>query len=99
MRLGVFLFAALMLVAAPLAAQSAGDLVVVVTGTKQFHQPGCVVVARAGSKLTVMKRSEAMRKGLTAHDCTNASGQPISVDPHTVKVYTQPGDNKYHLAT
>ena len=32
-----------------------------------------------------MKRSEAVRKGLTAHDCG--------------KVYTQPGDNKYHLAT
>ncbi len=71
--------------AIPAAAQSPGDLVVVVTGTKQFHQTSCPVVAAAGTHVTVMKRSEALRKGFTAHDCG--------------KVYTQPGDNKYHLAT
>ncbi len=71
--------------ATALVAQSPNDLVVVVTGTKQFHQPTCPVVASAGSHVTIMKRSEAIRKGLTAHDCG--------------KVYTQPGDNKYHLAT
>jgi hypothetical protein len=75
--------------AAYVAAQSPNDLVVVVTGTKQFHQPSCAVVAKAGSNVRVMKRSEAVRKGFTPHDC----------DPNAVKVYTQPGDNKYHLAS
>lgn len=71
--------------ATALVAQSPNDLVVVVTGGKQFHQASCPVVAAAGTHVTVMKRAEALRKGLTAHDCG--------------KVYTQPGDNKYHLAT
>lgn len=85
MRFGALFFGVLMLVAAPLVAQSASDLVVVVAGTKQFHQTTCPVVAAAGTHVTVMKRSEALRKGFTAHDCG--------------KVYTQPGDNKYHLST
>jgi len=83
--------------ATALVAQSPNDLVVVVTGTKQFHQPTCPLVAKAGSHVKVMKRSEAVRKGLTAHDCGRMPG--AYVDPNTVKVYTQPGDNKYHLAS
>jgi hypothetical protein len=79
------LFLMLALTATPSAQPAANDLVVVITGTKQFHQPTCPLVANAGTHVTVMKRSEAIRKGLTAHDCG--------------KVYTQPGDNKYHLAT
>ena len=97
MRFGAVLFGMLIFVAVPLATQSASDLVVVVTGTKQFHQPTCPLVAKAGSHVKIMKRSEAVRKGFTAHDCSSMPG--AYVDPNTVKVYTQPNDNKYHLAS
>jgi hypothetical protein len=76
---------------------SGSALVVTVNGTKQFHAPGCPVVARAKSNVTVSRRSEALRRGLTAHDCGEAaSGES---DPNAVKVYTQKGDNKYHRET
>jgi hypothetical protein len=78
-------------------AQSTPDLVAVITGTKQFHQLTCPLVVRAGTHVTLMKKSEALRKHLTAHDCGSMPG--MYVDPNTVKVYTQPGDNKYHLAS
>jgi hypothetical protein len=81
------------------AAQAPTDLVVVITGGKQFHQPSCPLVLRAGSHVKVMRRSEAVRRGLTAHDCASEPGHSTYVDPTTVKVYTQPGDNKYHLAS
>ena len=42
-------------------AQDAGAMVVIVKGDKTFHQPGCVVVAKAGSNVTVSKRGEATR--------------------------------------
>ena len=45
-------------------------------------------MARAGSHVQIMKRSDATRRRLTAHDC--------DVVP---KVYSQPNDNKYHLAS
>ena len=43
------------------------DLVVSIPGDKEFHQPGCPLVAKAGSNVKVMKRSEALRRKLTAH--------------------------------
>src|SRR5947208_2821013 len=64
------------------AAQAPTDLVVVITGSKQFHQPSCPLVARAGSQhVKVMRRSEAIRKGLTAHDCASELGHSTYVDP------------------
>lgn len=80
-------------------AQEANSLVVLIKGDRAFHQPGCVLVARAGSNVTVSKRAEATRRGLTAHDCgPEASGGP-AVDPNAEKVATQSGDNKYHRLT
>jgi hypothetical protein len=91
----VFLF---LLLGSTLFAQSP-DLVVVINGTKQFHQSWCALVVQAGTHVKVMKRAEAIRKGLTAHDCSSTPGRVVGSDPNTVKVYTQPGDNKYHTAT
>jgi len=80
-------------------AQEASSLVVIIPGDKTFHQPGCALVAKAGSNVTVAKRGEAARRGLKPHDCgPDAAGGP-TVDPNAVKVLTQPGDNKYHRAT
>jgi len=85
---------------APLGAQSPSDLVVSIPGDKEFHQPGCPLVAKAGSSVKVMKRSEALRRKLTPHAaCSAAAGSGVALDPNAVKVYTQPGDNKYHTAT
>ena len=78
----------------------ANDLVVSIPGDKEFHQPGCPLVAKAGSKVKVMRRSEALRRKLTPHaGCEAAQGSGVALDPNAVKVYTQPGDNKYHTAT
>jgi hypothetical protein len=83
-----------------LSAQSASDLVVSIPGDKEFHQPGCPLVAKAGSSVKVMKRSEAVRRKLTPHaGCGAAQGGGAVLDPNAVKVYTQPGDNKYHTAS
>jgi hypothetical protein len=81
-------------------AQAGGDLVVSIPGDKEFHQPGCPLVAKAGSNVKVMKRAEALRRKLTPHaGCSAAQGTDVAGDPNAVKVYTQPGDNKYHTAT
>lgn len=86
-------------VPALVAAQDASSLVVIIAGDQTFHQPGCVLVFKAGSKVTVAKRGEAIRRGLKPHDCgPDASGGPVG-DPNALKVSTQPGDNKYHRAT
>src|SRR4029450_4569740 len=83
-----------------LSAQSASDLVVSIPGDKEFHQPGCPLVAKAGSSVKVMKRSEALRRKLTPPAGRGAAqGRGVALDPNAVKVYTQPGDNKYHTAT
>ena len=80
-------------------AQEASSMVVIIAGDRTFHQPGCALVAKAGSNVTVAKRGEAVRRGLTPHDCgPDASGAPTA-DPNAVKVVTQPRDNKYHRAT
>jgi hypothetical protein len=85
---------------AALDAQSANDLVVSIPGDKEFHQPGCPLVAKAGSSVRVMKRSEAVRRKLTPHaGCRAAENPGAALDPNTAKVYTQPGDNKYHTAS
>ena len=81
------------------AAQSASAMVVVIKGEKQFHQPGCPLVARAGSNVSVTKLGEAKLRGLTAHECPTPSASPSAEDANQTKVVTQPGDNKYHRAT
>ena len=77
----------------------AADLVVMIVGSKQYHQPSCPLVARAGSQVRVMKLSEAKRRGLTAHDCPSAPAATAAADPNKIKVFSQPNDNKYHTAT
>jgi hypothetical protein len=83
-------------------AQSAGsassELVVLIVGSKQYHQPSCPLVARPGVQVRVMKLAEAKRRGLTAHDCGTQPGA-TAADPNRIKVYSQPGDNKYHTST
>ncbi len=101
MEIGHRITAVLGLVAvitATAAAQSGSGLVVIVPGDKQFHQPGCAVVARAGSKVRVSKQAEATRRGLKPHDC-EAGGATVAADPNAVKVFIQKGDNKYHRET
>lgn len=94
-RVWVLLSAAL-LIATTGVSQDASSMVVIIAGDKTFHQPGCALVVKAGSKVTVSKRGEATRRGLTAHDCgLDASGGSTG-DPNAEKVATQPGDNKYH---
>jgi hypothetical protein len=93
MRLAIVVLVVLLGAVADAAPQSPNDLVVVIPGTRQFHQPGCPLLARAGSHVQVMKRSDATRRRLTAHDCV------VSGDANQVKVYSQPNDNKYHLAS
>ena len=86
--------------ARPVRAQNPSDLVVSIPGDKEFHQPGCPLVAKAGSSVRVMNRSEAIRRKLTPHAaCGVATGSGIAVDPNAAKVFTQPNDNKYHTAT
>ncbi len=80
-------------------AQEGTSLVVIVKGDRAFHQPGCVLVARAGSNVTVSKRADATRRGLTAHDCGPDGASGPAVDPNAEKVATQSGDNKYHRLT
>jgi hypothetical protein len=95
------------LAGAPLVAAEAGQgtasgsaLVVSIPGDKRFHQPGCPLVRKAGSKVQVMKQSEAGRRGLEAHDC----GDPATVERDTTAaanatpVYVQAGDKQYHKA-
>jgi hypothetical protein len=79
------------------AAAQSSSLVVIVKGSRQFHAPTCPVVTRAGSNVTVSRRAEALRRGLTAHECGEADG--TKANPNLVKVFTQKDDNKYHRAT
>jgi hypothetical protein len=81
------------------AAQSPASMVVVIKGEKQFHQPSCPLVAKAGSNVTVAKLGEAKLRGLTAHDCPVAAATPTAEEVNQTKVVSQPGDNKYHRAT
>lgn len=81
----------------PAGAQEKADgMVVIVPGSKEYHQPTCPVVEKAGSKVRVSRVSEARRRGLKAHDCPEASGKGAGGDPNKEIVYTQENDNKYH---
>jgi hypothetical protein len=80
---------------------SASSLVVVIPGDKQFHQPACPLVAKAGSRVKIMKRAEAEARGLTAHDCEKYAengGKPSAAEANAVAVFVQPGDRRYHKA-
>jgi hypothetical protein len=96
MRAVTHLLALVLALPLPAAAQDANAMVVIVKGGKQFHQPGCAVVAKAGANVTVAKRGEATRRGLTAHDCGVPAPEAAAGDPNLERVATQPGDNKYH---
>ena len=77
---------------------SGAALVVVIPGSKQFHQPGCPVVRRAGSNVQVMKQAEAERRGLTPHDCSDP-GTPqrdAAAAANAGTVFIQPNDKQYH---
>ena len=96
---GVMVLLAALLAPGVCLAQDATSMVVIIAGDRTFHQPGCALVAKAGSNVTVAKRGEAIRRGLTPHDCgPDASGGPVA-DPNAVKVASQPRDNKYHRLT
>jgi hypothetical protein len=88
-----------LLVATVVAAQDASSLVVIIAGDQTFHRPGCALVAKAGSHVTVAKRGEAIRRGLKPHDCGPDTSDGPFVDPNAVKVTIQPRDNKYHRVT
>jgi hypothetical protein len=77
-------------------APSATTLVVVIQGDTQYHQPGCPLVAKAGSKVQMMKLDEAARRGLTAHDCEGAAIDQPKKDANAIPVFVQPGDKHYH---
>jgi hypothetical protein len=80
---------------------SPSALVVSIPGDARYHQPGCPLVAKAGSHVKVMKLAEAERRGLKAHDCQTAAengGKPTAAESNASAVFVQPGDNKYHKA-
>lgn len=79
---------------------SGSALVVVIPGSKQFHQPGCPLVRQAGSKVKVMKQAEAERRGLTPHDCSDP-GEPeraAAAVANASTVYVQASDKQYHTS-
>jgi hypothetical protein len=78
---------------------SGSALVVAIPGSKQFHQPGCSLVRKAGSKVRVMKQTEAQRRGLTAHDCSSDPGdaqRDAAAAANASTVYVQTKDKQYH---
>lgn len=94
----VLLLVLLALLQAPALAQepSPSALVVVIQGESRYHQPSCPLVTRAGSKVTMMKLSEAATRGLTAHDCEQAEIEQPKKDANASPVFVQPGDKRYH---
>ena len=79
---------------------SGSALVVAIPGGKQYHQPGCPLVRNAGSKVQVMKQSEAERRGLTAHDCSDpgTAERDAAAAVNATPVYVQPNDKQYHTS-
>jgi hypothetical protein len=82
-------------------APSASALVVDIPGDALYHQPGCPLVAKAGSNVKVMRLAEANRRGMKAHNCREAAGTagdegPDAATANAVPVYTQDGDRRYH---
>ena len=79
---------------------SGSALVVIVPGEKRFHQPGCPLVRKAGSKVRVMKQGEAERRGLESHDCSDpgVAQRDAAAAANTITVYVQAQDRRYHQA-
>ena len=79
---------------------SGSALVVVIPGSKQYHQPGCPLVRKAGSKVKVMKQAEAERRGLTAHDCSDpgTAARDAAAATNASTVYVQANDKQYHTS-
>jgi hypothetical protein len=77
---------------------SGSALVVVVPGEKRFHQPGCPLVRKAGSKVQVMKQGEAERRGLESHDCSDpgVAQRDAAAAANISTVYVQTQDKQYH---
>jgi hypothetical protein len=82
------------------ATTSGSALVVVIPGSKQFHQPGCPLVRQAGSKVQVMKQAEAERRGLTPHECGDPAEpqRAAAAAANATTVYVQAGDRQYHTS-
>jgi hypothetical protein len=92
-----------LLIGAPssLAAQqgsSSSALVVDIPSDNLYHQPSCPLVRKAGSRVKVMKESEAVRRGMKPHDCAAAAEGDTAAEKNQQIVYVQPDDNKYHKA-
>jgi hypothetical protein len=79
---------------------SGSALVVAIPGGKQYHQPGCPLVRKAGSKVRVMKQAEAERRGLTAHDCSDpgTAERDAAAAANASTVFVQPNDKQYHAS-
>ena len=77
---------------------SGSAMVVVIPGSREYHQPSCPLVAKAGSKVKVMKLADARAQGLTAHDCEGAAVDQPKKDANAAIVYVQDGDKRYHKA-
>jgi hypothetical protein len=77
---------------------SGSALVVVIPGEKRFHQPGCPLVRKAGSKVQVMKQAEAERRGLERHECSDpgVAQRDAAAAANTSTVYVQAEDKRYH---
>ena len=77
---------------------SGSALVVIVPGEKRFHQPGCPLVRKAGSKVQVMKQAEAERRGLESHGCSDpgVEKRDAAAAANTSTVYVQSQDKQYH---
>ena len=99
-RVAVLLLVAVLAIPSVIAAQeqeaSGTTLVVVIPGDAQYHQPGCPLVGKAGSRVQMMKLAEATRHGLTAHDCEGAAVDQPRKDANAVQVFVQSSDKRYH---
>jgi hypothetical protein len=77
---------------------SGSAMVVVIRGGREYHQPSCPLVTKAGSNVKVMKLADARAQGLTAHDCEGAAIDQPKKDANATVVYVQDGDKRYHKA-
>ncbi|HXE80716.1 MAG TPA: hypothetical protein VNK41_08210 [Vicinamibacterales bacterium] len=76
------------------ASRGSAPMVVDIPQDKLYHRPACPLVRAAGSKVKLMRQSEAVRRGMKPHECpVLADG---SEDPNAVPVYVQEGDDRYH---
>lgn len=77
---------------------SSSALVVDIPGDNLYHQPSCPLVRKAGSRVKVMKESEAIRRGMKPHDCASADEEDSAAAKNQQPVFVQDGDNRYHKA-